>query len=90
MTQKLNLLFPTPLVQTNIGTDFDIGKVGFRIRLIIRLMDQLFHSIQHTVEGCAYIVWLAGFFRWKYPKQWNKLLERISANVVSQQTIHKR
>jgi len=30
MTQKLNLLFPTPLVQTNIGTDFDIGKVGFR------------------------------------------------------------
>ena len=30
MTQKLNLLFPTPLVQTNIGTDFDISNIEFQ------------------------------------------------------------
>ena len=30
MKQTLNLLFPTPLVQTNIGVDYVIEKVGFK------------------------------------------------------------
>ena len=30
MPQKLKLLFPTPLVKTNIGTDFDISNIEFQ------------------------------------------------------------
>tara|TARA_Y100001963_G_C6646736_1_gene383678 strand:- start:112 stop:741 length:630 start_codon:yes stop_codon:yes gene_type:complete len=33
MSQKLKLLFPTPLVKTNIGTDFDISNIEFERNL---------------------------------------------------------
>ncbi|WP_269623178.1 hypothetical protein [Prochlorococcus marinus] len=38
-------------------------------------MTRFLQLIQHPVEGCAYLVYAGFFFRWRFPKSWNKLME---------------
>ena len=40
-------------------------------------------NINHPIEGMFYLVVLAVFFRWKWPKTWNNLLRRIEAEIDS-------
>ena len=38
-------------------------------------MEQILQNIRHPIEGCAYLVYVGIFFRWKFPIRWNKLIE---------------
>ncbi|KGG14127.1 MULTISPECIES: hypothetical protein [Prochlorococcus] len=40
-------------------------------------MNQILHSISHPLEGCAYLVYIGLFIRWKFPETWNKFVERL-------------
>ena len=44
------------------------------------LISQL-SNISHPLEGTFYLFLLALFFRWKWPRAWNRLLKRIQAEV---------
>ena len=39
----------------------------------------LLKAFHHPVEGCAYVIYICLFVRWKYPKHWNRFLEGVSA-----------
>ncbi|GEM_PF-4521537 len=41
------------------------------------------HTIKHPIEGCAYLVYGGAFVRWRFPKAWNKLLDRIAVKELS-------
>ena len=40
-------------------------------------------NINHPIEGMFYLVVLALFVRWKWPRTWNKLLHRFEAEIDS-------
>ena len=39
----------------------------------------LLMQVKHPIEGMAYLVYIALFIRWKWPRVWNKILIRIKA-----------
>ncbi|KZR77640.1 hypothetical protein PMIT1320_00410 [Prochlorococcus marinus str. MIT 1320] len=39
----------------------------------------LLSIIKHPVEGMAYLFYLALIVRWRWPKAWNKFLDRCKA-----------
>ena len=41
-------------------------------------MEQLLRTCQHPVEGCAYLVYIGLFIRWRHPQNWNNFLGSIS------------
>ena len=46
-------------------------------------MEHILDTIKHPIEGCAYLLYAALFMRWRFPKRWNKLLEKISVKEFS-------
>jgi len=46
-------------------------------------MTPMQHTIQHTAEGCAYLIYLSIFVRWKFPKKWNKAIEILMVKDLS-------
>ncbi len=46
-------------------------------------MNQFLHTAQHTTEGCAYLIYIGIFLRWKFPKSWNNMLKQLAAKDLS-------
>ncbi len=41
-------------------------------------MNEFLGIIQHPIEGCAYLIYIGLFLRWRHPKSWNKLLDGLA------------
>ena len=54
--------------------------MAIREYLINQLLPAL-SNINHPIEGMFYLVVLAVFIRWKWPKTWNNILHHIEAEI---------
>ncbi len=59
------------------------------IKVNQRALDEYFGRETESIEGCAYLIYLAMFLRWKFPSRWNQFLLKLVVRNPSTNKLQK-